>query len=59
MGRLRLWLIKILCGGKLPQKPSDALWQLIDEEKKKPENEIRCDYIEAWEEAAKRVANYS
>lgn len=53
--RIRISLICFLCGGAIPKSPVDAIWELIDEEKRKPENEIRCDVIEAWEEAAQRV----
>lgn len=56
--KLFSWLVKQLCGGKTPITPSTAIWMLIDEENQKPEDEIRCDYIEAWEEAAERVPNY-
>ena len=51
-------LIKALTGGKVPIKPSDAIWELIDMEKQKPEDEIRCDYIEAWTVAAEKVRNF-
>lgn len=61
--KLKRWKLKrrlliLLYGGKLPVDPSDALWKLIDNEKQKPENEIRCDYIEAWVEAAERVQRW-
>lgn len=56
--RLKEQLLILLYGGKLPVDPSDALWKLIDNEKQKPENEIRCDYIEAWVEAAERVQRW-
>lgn len=58
MNKFKIWLIKLLCGGKLPLEPCTALWRLIDEENQKLENEIRCDYIEAWEEAVDRVENW-
>lgn len=58
MNKLRSWLIKLLCGGHTPVAPSVALWELIDEENQKPKDEIRCNYIEAWQEAAERVRNY-
>lgn len=58
MGKLRIWLIKLLCGGKMPLDPSAAIWMLIDEENQKEEDQIRCDYIEAWQEAAKRVKSW-
>lgn len=44
--------------GEIPLVPSDAIWELIDRENQKPENEIRCDYIGALEEAAGQVRNY-
>ena len=37
------------------KRPDLALWDLIDKEKQKPENEIRCDYIEAWEVAIEEM----
>lgn len=58
MTRFRIWLIRLLCGGKLPIEPHVAIWELIDAENRKPENEIRCDRIEAWREAANRVRDY-
>ena len=56
--KIRMWLIRLLFDGKVPMDASTALWRLIDEENQKPEDEIRCDYIEAWEEAAARVKNW-
>ena len=37
------------------KRPDKALWDLIDREKEKPEDEIRCDYIEAWEVAIREM----
>lgn len=50
--------LRKLFGGKAPIDVNDYLWKLIDLENQKPEDEIRCDYIEAWEEAADRVKDY-
>lgn len=58
IARIKSKILKYLLGGHLPLSPKDAIWMLIDEENQKPENEIRCDYIEAWKEAAERVKNY-
>lgn len=58
MRKIRIWLARLLCGGRIPILPSTAIWELIDEENQKSEDEIRCDFIEAWEEAAERVQNY-
>ena len=58
MKKFRMWIIRLLCGGKLPIDAVSALWILIDEENQKPEDEIRCDYIEAWEEASERVKSW-
>lgn len=58
INKIRLWAIRLLCGGHIPITPYVAIWELIDEENQKPEAEIRCDYIEAWQEAADRVRNY-
>lgn len=58
MNKLRLWLIKRLCNGKIPMLPVDAIWELIDKENCKEEDAIRCDYIEALIEAAQTVRNY-
>lgn len=58
MKKIRIWLIRLLFGGKLPIDANAAIWDLIDEEKRKPEDEVRYDYIEAWEEAADRVKNF-
>ena len=56
--RMRMGLVRCLLGGECPICPSDAIWELIDRENQKPENEIRCDRIEAWEEAAGAVRNF-
>lgn len=37
------------------KRPDLALWELIDNENQKPENEIRCVYIEAWEAAIEEM----
>lgn len=57
MKRIGFWIIKLIFGG-IPITPADAIWELIDAENQKDEDSIRCDYIEAWEEAAHRVRNY-
>lgn len=50
-----LWLLKKAFGA-VPQLPSVALWQIIDEETKKEEPD--CVYVEAWLVAIKRVKDY-
>lgn len=37
------------------KRPDLALWELIDNENQKPENEIRCVYIEALEAAIEEM----
>ncbi len=56
--KIVITLIRLLCNGKAPIEPSTAIWELIDKENQKDPNEIRCDYIEAWVEAAERVRNF-
>lgn len=58
MKKIRGWLVRLLCGGRIPMLPVDAIWELIDKENGKNEDAIRCDYIEALIEAAQTVRNY-
>lgn len=57
MNKFKVWLFKMIFDC-LPVSPTKALWKIIDEENQKPEDEIRCDYIEAWLEAIERVQNF-
>lgn len=57
--KIRLWLIKRFLGVKELRSPIDVLYQMIDEENKKPctsEEGPDCSKIEAWEQAIVRIS---